>query len=324
MKTLYCFAAALFIAASLTPAFARTQPVPFQAQLTSSPPTLIAPLGTISIAKPTFSWTAVPTAAKYRLAIERKNSNVLIASVVVTATSWTPTSPLRTDKYEWSVTPISASNQDMTYSDEGNFMLLAPVTSSVATPTALSPSGVGSDQSIFSWTQVTGASSYVLYRNNAQGNQPELWNIPAPATSWSLPNPAWLDYGTYQWNVRAVSSAGESNWSNTLTFTFSNSNTSSSSSSCTVAQPALAPISPLGATTLTPKFTWNAITGATKYVLFIDGPKGSLLPQIVTTATWTAPANFLKPASTYWWSVWAFNSTSDLIGKGAAGRFQTP
>jgi len=137
----------------------------------------------------------------------------------------------------------------------------------------VSPSGTGTDtKPTYTWNAVPDASWYYLYVNDSTGNKIQKWYSAMEA---GCPNgmgncsvtPATEVVGTSNWWVQSSNSAGYG--------------PSSSAKSFTVSPPGAAtPTSPSGETTdTTPVYTWNAVSGATWYQLYVNDSIGNRIQQ---------------------------------------------
>ena len=151
--------------------------------------------------------------------------------------------------------------------------------------TLLSPSGVVDETApTFSWNAVEGATMYQLYVEGPSGTVIEQW-YDADNITWgetcSVTLDAELQAGDYFWEIQARNDVGYGNWSAALQF------------SVVSTEPSVP-----GTTTLlspstktkdkTPTYTWNAVEGATKYQLYVDGPSGTVIDQWYDAATITS------------------------------------
>jgi hypothetical protein len=207
--------------------------------------------------------------------------------------------------------------------------LIAPANG--ATGVALSPN--------FSWTAVAGNAGYRILIATTPADMP---TNPATATcgactvvdttsadSTSYTPPSALEAGTYFWQVQAIepsSSSGTAAWSNVSSFT---------TTVPTLAAPTLtAPASGATGVSLTPTFTWTAVTGNAGYLIFIATTQGVLPTNaavqtcsgcatgtLVSTNSYTPPSTPAAgnlAAGTYYWQVKALPSSPGVYGAWSA------
>src|SRR5262249_14501560 len=154
------------------------------------------------------------------------------------------------------------------------------------------PSGSDSTLPTFTWNNVTGANHYDIWIQDAKTRQ-MLRDQNVTGTSW-VPTGALTLGETYQWWVRAVDNVNSPRpWRTMLSFT-----------AYARATPVL--IGPSGSSSIgLPTFTWNAITGADHYEIWINDITSKRSPALqdknVTGTSWI-PAASLKQGDTYqWW-----------------------
>jgi hypothetical protein len=159
------------------------------------------------------------------------------------------------------------------------FSIPAPALPGKATLT--SPTGnIGTNNPTYSWNEVSGATWYYLWVEGSNGNVLKQWYTSAQAncngTTCSVSNATPdLGGGTHTWWVQTWSSAGYGPWSTELTFT---PPTSTLPGAATLASPE----GNIG--TNNPIYTWNEVSDATWYYLWVDGPNGNVIKQWYTAA----------------------------------------
>jgi choice-of-anchor C domain-containing protein len=139
-----------------------------------------------------------------------------------------------------------------------------------------SPSGtINTTRPTYSWNAVFGASHYLLWVNAPSGNGfIQQWFTAAAAgcpsgtgTCSATPATA-LATGNHTWWIRTWNNLGYGPWSAGMAFNV-------------VLPPppgAANLVSPNGNTTDTlPSYTWNAVSGATHYYLWVNGPSGNVI-----------------------------------------------
>jgi predicted phage tail protein len=282
---------------------------PWSAPLTFSEavlpaPALIAPSGTAG-PLPTFTWNAVFGADHYDIWVQDLSTNQVLRNTSVGGTSWSPTSPLiQQDSYSWWVRAIDPNGNAGQWSSGLTF-----VVQELAAPTTIAPSGSAVTLPTFSWNAVPLASQYDIWVQDANTGQ-VLRDQSVTGTTWTPASP--LTQGDhYNWWVRAIDSIGSPGpWSATQSFTVAK-------------LPAPTLIGPTGSiNTPQPTLSWNAVTGASRYDIWLQDMNTGLIQrdQNVTATTWTPP-NALGRGDIYQWWVRAIDSVGSPGPWSATGKF---
>ena len=175
---------------------------------------------------------------------------------------------------------------------------------------------------------MTGATKYGLYISQSPYGSANIIysNTNLTGTSFTLPSGTLQNGVKYRWNMSSFNASGEGATNNTLYFqapaavtlltgpTINSPGTGSDTSS-TVAN-------------LTPTLSWSAVTGATKYGLYISqSPYGSAniiySNTNLTGTSFTLPSGTLQNGVKYRWNMSSFNAS----GEGATNNtlyFQAP
>ncbi|MCI0639314.1 MAG: IPT/TIG domain-containing protein [Gemmataceae bacterium] len=275
-------------------------------------PTPSGPSGSIQTAKPAFSWSAI-SGATYDLWVNDATTGQaqVIRQAALTSASFTPTTPLSAGHdFQWWVRAYVPSGNQSAWTNVLGFHIVP-----LATPAPSGPNGsITNAKPTFSWSAVTGADKYDVWVNDLTTGQAQvLRKQDATGTSWT-PTTALISGRSYQWWVRALSDNGnQSPWSAGVAFTLLHLGT-----------PTL--IGPNGTINdTTPTFSWNAVTGADYYDLWVnDLTTGQA--QIVrkknvaaTTYTDTAP---LTAGHRYQWWVRSFSNNGNFSLWSASLIFQ--
>ena len=247
----------------------------------------IGPSGIIAALQPSFTWNSLTGVSSYRFLLLNQTTNVTVANTVVSGTTWTPSQALTPgDQYEWWVGVAGAGNA-VAWDN--------PLVFTIA-PTAIGPSGaITTALPTFTWNPVTGVSNYQLSLVDQSTNLVVAFPL-VNGTSWTPSQP--LNVGDhYFWQVGAMGSGiNQIGWSSPLAFTIG-----------------LTATSPSGlASTLTPTFTWNSITGVTSYeVALFDQNTAQTTIAMVSNATWT-PSQSLNAGDNYLWWVGAVGANNQI------------
>src|SRR5262249_5013213 len=168
----------------------------------------------------------------------------------------------------WWVRAVDKVNSPGSWSAAGVFTV-----KSLAVPQLNGPSGaITSTLPTFRWNSITGASHYDIWVQDMKTNQ-ILRNQDVTAPSWKPASPLNLQ-DTYTWWVRAVDGVNSpGQWSSGQTFTI-------------FALPAPSLLGPSGSAAASPTFRWNAVTGASRYDIWVqDVRTGAVLRDTNVTAT---------------------------------------
>jgi hypothetical protein len=249
-------------------------------------PTLIAPSGSAATL-PTFTWNAVTGANHYDVYVQDMNTGAVLRNTSVSGTSWTPNSPLaQGDTYTWWVRALDNSGHGSPWSASLSFSI-----ASLPAPTLIAPVGAGTLQPTFSWNAVAGADHYDVWVQDVKTGK-VLRNANALTTTWTPATPL-MAGDSYKWWVRALDSNNSPGpWSSAQTFT-----------AYALAAPSL--IGPTGSSPATPAFTWNAVSGADHYDIWVTnrttGQSAVIRNQDVVGTSWSPTAPLVGGDSYRWW-----------------------
>jgi hypothetical protein len=252
-------------------------------QLTA--PATVGPSGTLT-STPTFTWQAVPGVTDYDVWVNNLSTGQqqVIRATNVTGTSFTPAQPLPPGQYAWWVASMPRG-LDM-WSGTAFFSITLPA------PSLLGPLGqIANLMPTFSWGPVAAADHYDLWVNNlTTGQRQIIRNANVSGTSFSPAFPL-VPGDTYAWWVASVASNGMEFWSATGTFTEAG-----------LYPTTVGPSGPI--TSLTPTFSWNSVTAASSYDLWVDdisAGQSQIIRQSVTGTVFVAPTSLQVGHSYRWW-----------------------
>ena len=153
---------------------------------------------------------------------------------------------------------------------------IAPGKATLTSPT----SSIGTNNPTYRWNEVSGATWYYLWVDGPSGNIFKQWYTSAQANcngttcsvAGATPD---LGGGLHTWWVQTWGDAGSGPWSDGMTFT-----------PPTPVVPGAATLtSPSGSVaTNNPTYTWNEVSGASWYYLWVNGPSGNIFKQWYTAA----------------------------------------
>ncbi len=249
-------------------------------------PTLVGPGGSASTL-PTFSWNAVTGADHYDIWLQDTSSGKVIRNTNIAGTSWTPSGPLaQGDNYTWWVRALDAVNHASTWSAPLNFAV-----PSLASPAPIAPTAAAALLPTFSWGAVAGAAHYEVWLQDVKSGA-VVHGTNVASTAWTASTP--LTAGdSYKWWVRAFDGNNSPGpWSAAQTF-----------AAYALAAPGL--IGPGGTAPALPTFTWNAVTGASHYDIWVTnmttGQSAVLRNQDVVGTSWAASTTLIAGDSYRWW-----------------------
>ena len=233
----------------------------------------------------TLTWSAIAGAASYNLYRSAGGSYYgILYQQGLTTTTFSDTSVTTSTSYSYYVCAASASGQG----NQSNTVLLTPGSPTLAAP-LLSAQATSGTQINLTWSPVTGATSYNLYRSLTSGGEGTIpYKVGLTGTSASDTG---LTSGTmYYYTVAAVGPGGEGMFSNEATAT---------AGALAVAAPVLK-----GTTSGTQNaLTWGNVSNAASYNLYRNG---SLYRQGLAGTTFNDSA--LTTSTTYTYSVTAVNA----------------
>jgi len=232
-------------------------------------PTLISPSGDNYIEHPTFKWNAISNATSYKLKVtntatsnvEINDQTVYSSSCIGAVCSVTPTTNLTGLNYQFEVKAVNNYGSS-DYSDPMVFAMAAHQAPKTA-PTLVGPTGETTDETpTFQWNAVDGATNYQLTVTNTDGTTTYLdKNVLSSVCSsgvCSYTTSAPLLGIYYQFKVQARNTYGNGDYSEPMAFTYF------------IHFPPDVPtaVSPSGEIVVSrPTYTWNAVAGATSYLL---------------------------------------------------------
>jgi secreted trypsin-like serine protease len=273
--------------------------------------TLVSPNGNIGTKTPTYTWNQVAGATWYYLWVDGPSGNVIQqwytseqANCNGSTCSVTPTTTLSASSHTWKVQTWN----NVGYGPWSDLMTFAPTLPGKAT--LISPTNsIGTNNPGYTWNEVSGATWYYLWVDGPSGNVIQTWYTAAQAncngSTCSVANATpGLSTGSHTWWIQTYNSVGYGPWSDPMTF-----------SPPMPTLPGKATLnSPTGSIgTNNPTYTWNAVSGATWYYLWVDGPSGNVLAQWYqasavcsggTCSVANATPNLAAGSHTWWIQTW--------------------
>lgn len=259
-----------------------------EASATPGSTALAAPTGLKGVAgnaQATLTWGAVAGATSYNL--YRSVGGSYYATLYqpgLTATTFTDTGLTNGTVYSYYVCAVNVNGQG----SQSASISLTPGGAALAAP-SLSAQSSGSTSVSLSWTSVTGATSYNVYRSTTAGGEGSV-PLATGTTSTSYSDSGLTSGTAYYYKVVAVGPAGEGAFSNEA---------SAAPGSTALPAPTLKGTS--GATTNA--LTWSAVAGATSYNLYRStggSYYGTLYQQGLTVTTFSDTGLTAGTAYTYY------------------------
>jgi hypothetical protein len=277
------------------------------------PASPVSPLNTITATTPTFSWSAVQFTGYYALSITDANTAASATLLWYTpaqagCAGGTGTCSVAAPR---ALTPGLVTWKVITWNSTGYGpwsttanAVIDVADASVPTPVPGAPVGpIATRTPTFTWNAISSVIWYQFSVTDALGVARESWYTPGQACATSpcsmTPN-VLLAIGPAQWKLRAWRSSGAGAWSASVAF--------DAADSAPGAATLVAPLAPV--TTATPSFTWNAVIGASYYLLKITDrdnvtsdrwylPAAAGCPLGTGTCT-ASPGISLKPGAATW------------------------
>ena len=276
----------------------------------NTPPVITSPSPTVTIANskfPTITWSAVPDAARYELWVNNLTTNkpqviYRAGTSALTTTSYTSPVELLSGTYKIWVRGLNAQGEAGLWSAGVVHTVLAP-------PVIDQPIGGGTfDRTpTFSWSAVTGATSYDLWVGDSNTGAVVIRNQFIKTTTFTALQD--VPVGDYRVWVRAQSGNSYSSWSQVTLFS--------------VGLPPKITTAKLVGTPARAQFAWTTIAGTEKYELWVTNKTANVLAIHKTdlaTTTYTHNATLASGTYRVWvravstmGEVTAWSSPVDLV-----------
>lgn len=231
--------------------------------------------GSTNLTSSSLSWAASPGATGYQICYSPSNNDNAcghlngwrdVGNVTAYAVPNNDPKFIWGNSYYWQVRAYNAGGTRQ--ASDGIWWSFS-TSSLVGKATLVSPSGaISGFTPTYTWNSVSGVAWYYLWVNGPTGNVIKQWYQASSACSGgtcSATPSVTLGVGNYTWWVQTWNSSGYGPWSNGMSFN-------------TVAPPvpgAATLVSPNGAITdTTPTYTWNSVSGATWFYLWVSKVNG--------------------------------------------------
>jgi hypothetical protein len=239
--------------------------------------TLVSPTNNIGNNNPTYTWNEVSGATWYYLWVDGPTDHVFhqwYTSAQANCNGSTcsvagATPNLGAGTHTWWIQTWNEGGYGP-WSDGMSFTSSPPGKAILNTPSGT----IFINNPTYAWNEVAGATWYYLWINGPSGNVFQQWYTAAQANCsggiCSVTPPMTLSSGAHTWWVQTWNNAGYGSWSDGKSFTVS-------------PPAAVTLVSPTGSVANNPTYTWNPVSGATWYFLWVDGPGGNVFRQWYTS-----------------------------------------
>ena len=245
-----------------------------------------------SSGKPMLTWNAVEGATSYRIYRSTSKGSGYSLLGTTTATSYTNTGAKAGMTYYYRVKAVN----DAGLSPYSNIVSgKVVVTPKPSAPVVKIGHSATSGKPMLTWNAVSGATSYKVYRATSQNG---TYSLLGTVTATSYTNTGAKAGVTYYYKVKAVNSAGESAYSNTV------------SGRATVTTLTMGH----SATSGKPMLTWKAVSGAASYKVYRATTKNGAYSVINTTKALTYTNTGAALGTTYYYKVESLNAAGKSMG----------
>ena len=243
--------------------------------------------------KPMLTWNAVYGATSYRIYRSTSKGSGYSLLGTVTTTSYTNTGAKAGTTYYYRVKACNDAGLSP-YSNIVSGQSKA-VTPKPSAPVVKIGNSSTSGKPQLTWNAVSGATSYKVYRATSQNG---TYSLLGTVTATSYTNTGAKAGTTYYYKVKAVSSAGESAYSNVV------------SGRATVTTLTMGHSASSGK----PQLTWKAVSGAASYRVYRATTKNGAYTVINTTKALTYTNVGAALGTTYYYKVEALNAAGKSMG----------
>jgi len=261
--------------------------------------------------KPQLTWAAVDGAAKYEIYRSTQQSTGFTLLGTTTSTNYVNTGAAVGKTYYYKVRALNVDGAAGAYSStvSGAAKAVAPAAPTVT----MTHSDSGKPK--LTWSAVSGAASYRVYRSESRGTG---YSLLGTTTSTSYVNTGAAVGKTYYYRVKAVNSAGTSAYSNIV--------------SGTARTPApAAPVLKGGTSSASgkPQLTWAAVNGAAKYDVYRSNSADGTFSKVGSTDKTTYVNTGAVKGVTYFYKIRAVGASgasgfSNTVAIHVAGVVKAP
>lgn len=276
--------------------------------LTAAPAHAVAPSGLTTLVEPeagatvggnpTFTWTPVPGAVKYRVQVSR---SAIFDSTVYSADTYnvhaTPPTALPVGDLHWRVAPTDGGSGIGTYVSS-TFTRVWSEAPNLLAPASAATLTYPDDPLLFTWDALPGAKTYKIEIDDDEAFVTPLTTTTTNNTSFTLLAPQ-TSAQQFYWHVQGVADGVASPWSETRSYAVE-----------WPSKPVL--ISPSSTTVTDVVFSWSPVAGAASYQIQVS-PNPDFANNVTidetTTSTRYSPQTTILNGS-YFWRVRALDNDS--------------
>jgi len=236
----------------------------------------------------TVSWLSVTGATGYKVYRSTSYNGLYDSVGTTTSTSFTNTGLSANTTYYYKVSAYNSSGA----SSQSSYDYATTPIAIPAVPSGVSATAASSSSITVSWSSVTGATGYKIYRSTIYNGTYD--SVGTTTSSTSFTNTGLSSNTTYYYKVSAYNSSGASSMSSyayamtPLSTPSSVTATAASSSSITV--------------------SWSSVTGASGYAVYRSTSAFGTYSYVTSTSYTSYTDTYLSSGTTYYYKVSAYNS----------------
>ncbi len=219
-----------------------------------------------SSGKPKLTWNAVNGAEKYEIYRAMTKTGTYQYMYSTSGTSYTNTSAKAETTYYYKVRAVSTKTEFV----NSDFSSVVTRTCDLAQPTIKVTSVASSGKPRVTWTPVTGADKYYIYRATSKGG---TYTKMYTTTGTAYTNTSAKPENTYYYKVRAIST--DNSGANSAYSAVKNR-------TCDLARPT---VTISRSSSGKPKLSWKAVSGADKYYIYRATSKNGTYKKVYTVSS---------------------------------------
>ncbi len=230
------------------------------------------------------TWTALSGATKYRIYRSSSSGGTYAKIGETTSAAYTNLSLSSNTLYYYKVSAVNSSG-------EGAKSAAVYARTRTAAPSGVKATSVSSSSIKVTWTGVTGASKYGIYRSTSSAG---TYTKVAEATTGTYTNTGLSSNKLYYYKIYAFNSGG---WSAPSSAVYARTRTNAPTG-----------VKATSVSSSSIKLTWTAVAGATKYGIYRSTSSGGTYSKAAEATTASYTNTGLSANKLYYYKVYAFNS----------------